>query len=284
VTERALVLGGGGVAGIAWETGVLAGLADEGIDVTGADLIIGTSAGASVAAQVTSGVGLDALFERQVAPPAGAEELMAVLDEAAMAELFGSAVASSRSPLELRAALGRKALEVDTIPEARRREVIAGRLPNHDWPAQQIRLVAVDAVTGQERVFGNDSGVELVDAVAASCAVPGVWPPTTIDGRAYIDGGVRTIANADLAEGHDPVLVLAPLEELPGVADPEVLTRVERMQASARVLVIRPDDASLAAIGANPLDPATRQPAAQAGRAQGHAVAPAVKDLWLAQP
>jgi NTE family protein len=133
-------------------------------------------------------------------------------------------------------------------------------------------------------VFGNDSGVDLVDAVAASCAVPGVWPPTTIDGRRYIDGGVRTIANADLAEGHDPILVLAPLEELPGVADPEVLTRVERMQASARVLVIRPDDTSLVAIGANPLDPATRQPAARAGRAQGHAVAPAVKELWLAQP
>jgi NTE family protein len=71
---RALVLGGGGVAGIAWMTGLLAGLADAGQDVTGADLLVGTSAGAAVAAQVGSGLSLDALFARQTDPALQARE------------------------------------------------------------------------------------------------------------------------------------------------------------------------------------------------------------------
>src|SRR5450755_1663271 len=52
--ERALVLGGGGSAGNAWEIGVIAGLFDAGLDVTKADLIIGTSAGSTAAAQISS--------------------------------------------------------------------------------------------------------------------------------------------------------------------------------------------------------------------------------------
>lgn len=77
---QALVLGGGGVAGIAWMTGLLAGLADAGQDVTGADLLVGTSAGAAVAAQVGSGLSLDALFARQTEPALQAREISAEVD------------------------------------------------------------------------------------------------------------------------------------------------------------------------------------------------------------
>src|ERR1700677_2370162 len=87
---QALVLGGGGVAGIAWMTGVLAGLADAGQDVTGADLLVGTSAGAAVAAQVGSGLPLDALFERQVDPALQAREISVELDM----EKFGAEFAA----------------------------------------------------------------------------------------------------------------------------------------------------------------------------------------------
>ncbi len=60
-------------------------------------------------------------------------------------------------------------------------------------------------------VFNRESGISLLDAVAASCAVPLVWPAATINGKRYIDGGVRSSANADLATGCGRVVVLAPI-------------------------------------------------------------------------
>ena len=67
------------------------------------------------------------------------------------------------------------------------------------------------ADNGEFVAFEKSSGVSLVDAVAASCAVPGVWPPVTINGRRYIDGGMRSAVNADLAAGYERVVVLAPI-------------------------------------------------------------------------
>src|ERR1700677_148088 len=79
-TGSTLVLGGGGVAGIAWITGLLAGLADAGHDVTGVDLIVGTSAGSTVGAQLGSGVSLEELYARQTEPDRQTPEIMADLD------------------------------------------------------------------------------------------------------------------------------------------------------------------------------------------------------------
>jgi NTE family protein len=273
----ALVLGGGGVAGVAWEIGVLAGLADAGVDVTDAHLIVGTSAGSVVGAQVTSGVGLEELFERQVSPPPGKNEIMAVLDEAVFADAF-RAMRDLPTAGERRAALGRRALEAATVSEKERRAVIEWRLPSHQWaPDRDLRVVAVEVDTGDLTVFDRDSGVSLVDAVAASCAVPIVWPPTTIGAKRYIDGGVRTATNADLAADHDTILVLAPLDDLAGLGDPDVQARIDALVRDGRALVIKPDAASVAAIGMNPLDPGTREPAARAGRGQGRAVAGVVR-------
>ena len=279
MTTRALVLGGGGVAGIAWETGVLTGLADGGVDVTGADLVVGTSAGSTVAAQITSGVSLEDLFARLVDPDGRSGELTPPSDLASLEQFWIDAVSSTSSALELRKAVGALALETDTVPEGARLKVIAGRLPNHAWPDRAVRIVAVDTRTGEERVFDEGSGVSLVDAVAASCAVPGIWPPITIDGQRYMDGGIRSVLNADLAAGHDVVLILAPIEDLLPVSD-EVSTGMKKLEAESRIHSVRPDEASTAAFGSDLLDPATRGPSARAGRVQGQALAASVRSFW----
>ncbi|UOZ09256.1 patatin-like phospholipase family protein [Amycolatopsis sp. WQ 127309] len=271
MSGQALVLGGGGVAGIAWTTGLLAGLAGHGQDLTGADLIVGTSAGATVAAQVTSGVALEDLLARQADPARQTPEIPAEIDMEKFVADFGAAFEDTGSPAEVRQRVGELALSAETVSEADRRAVIAARLPSHDWPEQRIVLVAVDAETGEPRQFDRESGVSLVDAVAASCAVPGIWPPTTIDGRRYIDGGVRSGENADYAAGATRVTVVAPLGlESPLPGEKALLTVLEDLRkAGAEIAVISPDEASVAAIGQNPLDPSTRTPAAEAGHAQG---------------
>jgi NTE family protein len=271
--ERALVLGGGGVAGIAWMTGLLTGLAEAGQDIAGADVIIGTSAGANVAAQLGSGLGLEQLFARQAEPALQAAEIMAVLDLDKVGAEIQEYLAGASSPQEALQRLGSYALAAQTVPEARRRAVIESRLPSHEWPSRPVRLVAVDCATGQMRVFDASSEVSLVDAVGASSAVPGVWPPVTIAGRRYMDGGVRSPDNADLADGATAVTVVSPLGLNSQIPSPLPLAEaVDRLrQGGARVTVIEPDQASVAAIGANPLDPATRGPAARAGLAQGRA-------------
>lgn len=279
MTKRALVLGGGGIAGIAWETGLLFGLAEQGVDVLDVDLIVGTSAGSAVAAQVTSGLSLAELYDRHVFPEGPTTELQVDFDAAKLMADFARLLETHAPGAELRAAIGSLALAASTVPERRRREVVAARLPSHEWPGRAVRIVAVDAKTGAERVFGNDDGVDLVDAVAASCAVPGVWPPVTIGAARYIDGGIRSITNVDLAAGHDVVLVLQPFTEL-GPGDPEVAKAARKVERRKGTHTISPDEASLAAFGANPLDPSVAKPAATAGRAQADAAVDAIRALW----
>jgi NTE family protein len=201
--RTALVLGGGGITGIAWEIGLLAGLADAGTDLSGADLVVGTSAGSVVGALVTGGAKLRELYERQLAPATG--EKAARLNRATLAQ-FGWAMLRSRGrDVEFRRRIGALALAAEkaglTPSEQERLDVIGERLAGTQWPDRQLLITAVDAGTGEFRTFDRDSGVSLLQAVAASCAVPGVYPPVTIDGRRYVDGGMRSAANADLAQG-----------------------------------------------------------------------------------
>ena len=271
VDGQALVLGGGGVAGIAWITGLLAGLAEAGQDVTGADLIVGTSAGSAVAAQVGSGLALDQLFRRQTEPALQSQEITAKLDLDQVAADWAEIMQGVTSADDALRRVGAFALAADTVSEAERRAVIESRLPSHEWPPRRIQIVAIDAENGQTRVFDRDSGVGLVDAVAASCAVPGVWPPVTIGGRRYVDGGVRSTDNADLAAGYERIVVVSPLGYNSAMPSPMPLRAVvgQLREGGSDVTVIAPDEASVAAVGVNALDPATRVPAAQAGLAQG---------------
>ena len=279
MSGRALVLGGGGIAGIGWETGILFGLADAGVDLSAADVVIGTSAGAAVGAQLLSGTPLAEIYDRHVFPEGPSTEIAAELDMEKMANDWGALLSTHEPGLDMRAAIGRYALAAGTPPERARRAVIEARLPSHEWPDADLRIVVVDAATGEDRVITKDDGVPLVDAVAASCAVPGIWPPVTIEGRRYVDGGVRSAANVDLAEGHDVVLVLAPVGDLTA-PEPAIAERLAKVEKKSKVVTIRPDDESLAAMGANPLDPETAGPAARAGRAQAQQVLDEVTAVW----
>ncbi|MFJ4845728.1 MULTISPECIES: patatin-like phospholipase family protein [unclassified Streptomyces] len=271
---EALVLGGGGVAGIAWLTGLLAGLADTGQDVSGAEVVVGTSAGSAVAAQLGSGLPLEELYARQTEPGLQSAEIMVDVDLTTLGERIGGSLQNATGVADIRRAVGRFALETGTVTEEVRRKVVEGRLPSHAWPGRTLRIVAVEAGTGEPHVFDNTSGVSLVDAVTASCAVPGVWPPATIGGHRYVDGGVRSATNADYAGGASRVLVLAPLGSTDLFPTEVPLERAVRelRAGGAEVAVVEPDEASLAAIGTSPLDPSTRRPSAEAGRAQGRAL------------
>ncbi|HEX3901137.1 MAG TPA: patatin-like phospholipase family protein [Mycobacteriales bacterium] len=276
---RALVLGGGGVAGIGWELGILQGLADAGVDLTTADRLVGTSAGSAVAAQITSGFPLAQLYERQLSPDLLTTEIAADFDAEEMMRELGAALGDKQPGTEMYQAIGAYALRARTVPESVRRPVIERRLPSHEWPDRDLRIVAIDAIAGLPRVFTSADEVDLVDAVTASCAVPGIWPPVSIAGTRYIDGGLRSGSNLDLAEGCDVVVMIVPMPELP-FADPDAASGAERVRSTSRVITISADVESLAAMGANPLDPATAKPSALAGRAQAASHVEELQAAW----
>ena len=276
--KRALVLGGGGVAGIAWETGILLGIADESPAAAAAlldsDVLLGTSAGSAVVAQISSGLDLAELFARQVSetsaeidPGVGIEAIM---------ELFLAALSDpDTTVVQKRQRIGAVALAADTVAEPLRRNVIAQRLPSHVWPDRVLRLTAIDIATGELVVLDRDSGVDLVDAVAASCAVPGAWPPVTIGDRRYMDGGIGSTINLDVADDCGAAVVLVPAgESAPSAFGAGPAVEISGFRGTA--LGVFADEESLAAYGSNALDPRCRLPSAHAGRAQGRREAAAV--------
>jgi NTE family protein len=293
VHNVALVLGGGGAAGQAWQIGVIAGLAEAGLDLTeAADLVVGTSSGSTTAAWVRSGMPaaelLASVLSEPVRPVGQSRELPPSLPMATVFERMRAIGAAATSAADLRRAMGAFGLESDSIlgPAAagQRRAVVAARLPRHEWPDRPMIVVAVDAHTGELAAFDRDSGVDLVDAVTASTALPG-GPTHSINGTRYINGGVRSGENADLASGFANVVVLSPFggrsQTLPQAGqfeglrrDPEwgtdLASEVEALRKQgSHVEVITPDADSRAAMGTNQMDLATRIPAARAGFAQG---------------
>jgi NTE family protein len=281
VTKRALVLAGGGLAGIAWETGILRGIADESSETAKAlldlDVLVGTSAGSTVAAQLGSGLALDVLFDRQTAVSSTELNPSVGVDE--ITELFVTAMLiPNATKAEKLQNIGAVALSTQTVTEAVRRNVIAERLPSHDWPDRVLRISAIDTTTGELVTFDRNSGAALVDAVAASCAVPGVWPPVTIGERRYMDGGVGSSVNMALANDCDVAVVLVPSgRSAPSPFGGGAAEEIEACGASA--FGVFADDESIAAFGPNPLDPACRKPSALAGREQGRRIAAAVTDF-----
>jgi NTE family protein len=279
--RRGLVLAGGGLAGIAWELGVLLGIRDEDpglhASIVAADVVVGTSAGSTVAAQITSGGRFDDLYDAQLADES--TEMEVELDFEELMARFAAVIKAATGPDDMRRRIGALALDTPTISEAARRAVVAGRLPSAAWPDRSLLLTAVEADTGALTVFTRESGVSLLDAVAASCAVPGVWPPATIGDLRYIDGGVRSGTNADLAAGCDRVLILTPSQ--PDIRQPwgNLDDEIALLQP-ASVHVVYADDASRDAFGTNPLSPTTRRPSAVAGRTVGRGAAARVGSFW----
>jgi NTE family protein len=282
MTNGALVLAGGGVAGIAWETGVLLGIQDAEPAViskilAAQTLLVGTSAGSAVAAQLAGGTPLQTLFDAHLADVTG--ELFVEIDLASFGTMMAGAMAGATSPQDGLRRLGVIASNAATPSTEARRRVIETRLPVRTWGTRPLRITAVDVETGELRVFDRDSGVDLVDAVMASCAVPGIWPVVEIEGRTYMDGGVRSGSNADIAAGSDPVLIITPATEQTPMG-PAVPPAEFDALAPGRVHVVYADAASVAAFGLNPLDPANSGPAALAGREVGRRAAADIAAFW----
>jgi NTE family protein len=279
-----LVLGGGGAAGNAWELGVIAGLFAAGLDVTDADLVVGTSAGSTVAAQLGGARPPDLLAAILAQEPQPAAPRVDPTARAAtLMDRTSEIITSSENPSDMRRRLGAAMLEASSSARQERwREIVAARLPSSEWPRGRVLVVAVDADTGEPVVFDRDSGVDLVDAVAASCANGFAYG---IGDTRYIDGGYRCSSeNADLAAGYERVLVLSPFggrSRMPPEWNLHLAAQVDELRAcGSRVETIVPDDASRDLFGANAADPSSRPRAARAGYDQGSALAHQVTEFW----
>ncbi|HEX3367047.1 patatin-like phospholipase family protein [Phenylobacterium sp.] len=296
---RALVLGGGGPVGIAWESGLIAGLAQGGVNLGTADFTMGTSAGSFVGARLALGSDpatlADPIIADQISPNQDRSESQRSSERAAPADLtrlmqlMGEVHSGARNPAEVRAEIGAWALAAETPSE----DAFIGSfgrsfstLPVDAWPERGFACAAVDAQTGAFKMWTKESGVGVVRAVASSCSVPGVYPPVTLNGRRYIDGGMRSATNADMAIGHELVVVIALRlgagggvvgERMTAQFDQEIETLKD---GGATVLTITPDEGSVEAFGVNLMDFRKRPGAARAGLAQGLAYAKDVSAYW----
>ncbi|MFI2362964.1 patatin-like phospholipase family protein [Promicromonospora sp. NPDC019610] len=304
--ERALVLGGGGSTGNAWLIGVVAGLFDGGLDVTTADLTVGTSAGSTAAAQLAGATPGELYAATLTAPPpagpqpagpawAGAQpttprptgpqshDTRPVTDHM---ERTRRIIEAAEGPADLRRRLGAMSLDLpgssDDAVQERWRATVAARLPAQAWPERTVLLTAVDAVTGEPAVFDRTSGVGLADAVAASCASGFAY---RIGSGRYVDGGYRAGAeNADLAAGYARVLVLSPFggrSRTPADWGLDLATQVAELRAGgSRVETIFPEPENEHLFGLNAMDGSLRPAAARAGYDQGRARAGELAELW----
>jgi NTE family protein len=270
-----LVLGGGGVRGASWLMGALHGLATEtGWDPAAADLVVGTSGGAVVAALTLAGA-----RPWEALAPDREDFLRALLDGAAfhpeptLRSLWPGSPTLVGRALRAGPAHAMKAVAgvlpegcVSTEPIVR----LIGERAARGWPpGRRLWVVATDYATGERVAFGREGSPDaaLPAAVAASCAIPGFYRPVEIAGRRYVDGGVHTGANLDLVagEGIDLVICLNPLSSragtAPGVHWP-VRTLLHRQlvphmraveRSGARLVVLEPDGRSIDLIGFNPM-------------------------------
>ncbi|MEU6375179.1 patatin-like phospholipase family protein [Streptomyces sp. NPDC046909] len=271
----ALVLGGGGPVGGAWLTGVLAGLADAGVDLARADVFIGTSAGAVFGTRLAHGEPPRELYVRQLA---GADRLLLKVTAAQTLRFLWAAL-GSRDPERSIRRLGRAALGARSGPDARMlvRQVLRGA---EDWPARDLRLAAVNARTGVVAAHGSDSGLTMVEAVAASCAVPLVLAPVAAAGQHWMDGGARSTANLHLARGYERVLAVAPIDKAVGPHPSASQQAMDLTAEGSLVSLLVPDAASRRAMGRDLTSDAHRVGAALAGHAQATRAAEAVGTAW----
>jgi NTE family protein len=294
-SRTALVLAGAGAAGNAWELGLVAGLSDAGVDVSAADLIIGTSAGSTVAAQITSGMRpaeLYAAILAEVPRPRGAHpgserghgSAPSYLSGPSYMEWSERIIRAAEDASDMRRRFGAAALEMaNGSGSGRWRDIVAARLPNHHWPQQAVLIPAVDADTGEPVVFDRHSGIDLVDAVAASTS-NGFGGPYRIGEKQYLNGGYRRSSNADLAAGYGRVLVLEPFSgrsRTPLEWGMDLATQVAELRAGgSEVETVFPDAGAGDVFNANALDPSTRPPAARGGYDQGRALAEQLTEFW----
>lgn len=285
--SKALVLGGGGPVGIAWETGLVAGLAEGGVDARHADFILGTSAGSVVGSQLAAGRTPAEMLQGEFAYAEKAKEAQATAvaggvkapDLSFLMSIMSRRPPGQEMPRELLIELGQKALAAETVSE----EVfLAGfPLPEMPWP-EKFACTTIDAETGEFLLWTKDTAAPLRLAVPSSCSVPTIFPPVTIDGRRYIDGGMRSGTNADMAKDHGKVVIVAVVPPMMAAIMQPGLDREMGIirEHGGEALLVTPDAGSGAAFGTNLMDSSNREAIARAGFAQGQAEAERVKAFW----
>jgi NTE family protein len=197
-------------------------------------------------------------------------------------------IGAAADAADMRRRMGAAALDTDAASrrsvQTQWRAVVAARLPRQHWPQRPLLIPAVDARTGEPVVFDRHSGVDLVDAVAASTSNGFGIPPYRIGGNCYINGGYRRNENADLAAGYARVLVLSPFggrSRHPLHWGMHLSTQVDELRArGSRVETIFPDSDSEHMFGANAMDLSLRPAAARAGYNQGRALAGQLTEFW----
>ena len=281
---NALVLGGGGPVGEAWESGVIAGLADKGVNLSPMDRIIGTSAGAVVGARLAMGMTPEQLTQQALIrfegpPPAPTQKPPPPPDLSFLVNQLQQLNAGKTTEQSVGVEVGRWALSAH--PVATESEFVASywrRFPKKQWPSRAYECVSVNAADGSLRVWNESSGVPLALAVASSCALPGLFAPVEIDGQPYMDGGARSTTNADVARGCKTAFVMVPTA---GINHPLATLSVPRLdveigilrKSGCKVAVILPDSASVTAFGQSGAGEQRNAAAMDAGRIEGRAKA-----------
>ncbi len=280
--------------GIGWEAGLLVGLARHGVDLSGADAVVGTSAGSVVGFTLAAGRDLTQANElmgmaNQVlaGDPAAAgavegfEQLLAAVAEAAADPVRAEAV---------RARLGQLALDAPTVSEETWLTLF-GDFAGAHWP-EAFSCTAVEVTGGRFKVWTAADGVEVARAVASSCAVPCIFPPVEIGGARYMDGGVRDMLNADVAAGHQVVVAFSCtlLELPPGFADPGLeslfgqtraaLDGLREGGAKVETVVPGPEMLGISGFGLNLMDFNQAAAAYEAGLRQAGAEAARLGGIW----
>lgn len=281
---RALVLGGGGAVGVGWQTGLLVGFREAGVDLAGADSILGTSAGALVGALLSSGHEVaDALSSLAALGQSIDPDGLAAGDEAFLEVMRQARLEAD--PREALKTVGRAAKQVNTLAE----DVYIGlfdTLEDTHWPAS-FRCTAIDVDTGELKVWDKGAGVPLPHAVAATCAIPVLFPAVTIQGRRYMDGGILSHLNAAAVAPTDVLVVLSchPLGSKGTggggslVASVTPRDELAPLSGTRRLIAVEPDFSELEA-PANMMDPNLVIQALQIGKRQAADEAATIQAAW----
>ncbi len=271
----ALVLGGGGTVGVAWEVGVLAALADAGVQPSGAKVIVGSSAGSLVGTHIRQGRSIERLATEQREPISDGTGRPATTDLSGVMEVFTvMSEAKERTPAVFQE-VGRIAMAAHTPPEADWIGRFEKMIDSSDWPKDDLWLTAVDCNTGTRRAWTKADGVPLPAAVASSCAIPGVFPPISLDGSRYTDGGLWSSSNLDIVldADIDAAIFVGPLRAGAKDAVRQLEQEIELLAAHGkRAEAILPGEAFITEIGkANLMNSALRDRGVDLGIEDGAA-------------
>lgn len=272
-SKVALALSGGGHYGIAFHIGYLKGLFDKGIDLRTVDYIIGTSAGSQVSTTISSMIDWDTIWQEQIIEKVN--ETTPISDKE-MGELFQAFDQLAKESKSTKAWVdGMGEISKNTQPNVSldaRRDMIRNRLGSVplEWN-DKLNIVATELETSERKVFNAQSGVALIDALAASSALQGVWQPIPINGYHYYDGGSYSMENPDVVD--DAVKVIVLTTNLP-IETPYALDQlVEQMKADGKdVYVVKPSDEVVSILQAyqyNTVNADMREEIAQAAVKQG---------------